>query len=121
MPAAEPEAVIDGFKTGTERLKAAGLQVIAGTLPPALGCERLLYGSEDVDRRRRQVNEFIRSTNIFDGVVDFEGAVTDPATGAIRQDFQPDSTIGDPGDALHPNRAGYQAMAAALDLSLFRS
>ena len=40
----------------------------------------------------------------------------DPATGQLRPEFVPDSTIGGPGDGLHPNRAGYQAMAGAIDL-----
>ena len=31
---------------------------------------------------------------------------------------RPDSTTGGPGDKLHPNRAGYLAMAMAVDLSL---
>jgi hypothetical protein len=36
----------------------------------------------------------------------------------MRPEFVPDSTIGGPGDKLHPNRAGYLAMAAAIDLKL---
>jgi len=35
----------------------------------------------------------------------------------MKPDFVPDSTIGGPGDKLHPNRAGYQAMADSIDLS----
>jgi lysophospholipase L1-like esterase len=33
--------------------------------------------------------------------------------------MQPNSTIGGAGDKLHPNRAGYAAMARAIDLALF--
>ena len=43
--------------------------------------------------------------------------VVDPETGALHPLFRPDSTMGGPGDGLHPNRAGYAAMAAAIDLA----
>ena len=55
---------------------------------------------------------------MFDGVADFDRATVDPQTGGMRPEFVPDSTIGGPGDKLHPNRAGYMAMAAAIDLKL---
>ncbi len=41
------------------------------------------------------------------------------STGGLRAAFQPNSTTGGPGDRLHPNRAGYQAMGNAVDLGLF--
>ncbi len=118
-PPAEPEAVIAGLKAGVERMKARGLKVIGGTLPPSLNCPRPLYGTLDVDRRRRQVNDFIRTTSIFDAYVDFEAVTMDEATGAMKALYQPDSTLGNPGDLLHPNRAGYLAMGAAVDLRYF--
>ena len=52
------------------------------------------------------MNQFIRSSGVFDAVVDFDAAVLDPQTGEMRQQFQPNSTIGGAGDKLHPNRAG---------------
>jgi hypothetical protein len=42
----------------------------------------------------------------------------DPATGQLRAEFVPDSTAGGPGDKLHPNRAGYLAMAMSIDLKM---
>jgi hypothetical protein len=42
----------------------------------------------------------------------------DPQTGGIRAEFVPESTTGGPGDKLHQNRAGYPAMAMAIDLGL---
>jgi lysophospholipase L1-like esterase len=118
-PPAEPEAVIDGFRRGVERMRAQGLRVIGGTLPPALNAERPSYATADVDARRRRVNDFIRYGGLFDGVVDFEAATMDPATGEMKAMFQPNTTIGGPGDRLHPNRAGYLAMGDAVDLALF--
>jgi lysophospholipase L1-like esterase len=64
------------------------------------------------------LNEFIRGGGLFDGVADFDKATLDPLTGQMRPEFVPDSTIGGPGDKLHPNRAGYLAMAGAIDLKL---
>ncbi|HWD98545.1 MAG TPA: hypothetical protein VG345_05900, partial [Bryobacteraceae bacterium] len=66
------------------------------------------------------VNEFIRTGGVFDGVADFDRATLDSATGALRPEFQPSSSIGGAGDRLHPNRAGYKAMAGSVDLNLFR-
>ena len=54
---------------------------------------------------------------MFDGVADFDRATLDPATGEMRAEFVPESTTGGPGEKLHPNRAGYQAMAGVIDLA----
>jgi lysophospholipase L1-like esterase len=51
-------------------------------------------------------------------VADFDAATIDAATGTLRAEFQPSSSTGGPGDRLHPNRAGYQAMANAVDLNM---
>jgi hypothetical protein len=48
--------------------------------------------------------------------VDFDKATIDPSTGELKAEFQPNSSIGGPGDKLHPNRLGYQAMGNAFDL-----
>jgi lysophospholipase L1-like esterase len=101
-------------------MRQAGIKVIAGTLPPSLNATREIYGTGDTDTRRRNINSFIRSSEIFDAVVDFEAATIDPETGAFREIFQPDSTIGGPADRLHPNRAGYIAMGDAVDLKLLK-
>ena len=50
--------------------------------------------------------------------LDFDLATRDPLTGGLRAEFQPNSSIGGPGDALHPNRAGYLTMGNAVDLQL---
>jgi len=118
-PSATAEAVIAGLTEGAGRMRAAGLTVIGGTLPPSLNSTREIYGTPETDRRRRLVNDFIRTTDVFDAFVDFEAATMDPATGAIRAAFQPDSTLGGPADRLHPNRAGYLAMGDAVDLAFF--
>jgi lysophospholipase L1-like esterase len=70
------------------------------------------------DGQRKALNAFIRTAGLFDAVADFDGATLDPATGQMRAEFVPESTTGGPGDKLHPNRAGYEAMAAVIDLGL---
>jgi lysophospholipase L1-like esterase len=112
------DAVMAGIKEGVQRMRARGaIRVIGATITPALGASSAA-GTADVDARRKAVNAFIRSTTIFDGVADFDAVTSDPATGGLRQQFQPNSSIGGAGDALHPNRAGYLAMGSAVDLKL---
>jgi lysophospholipase L1-like esterase len=112
------ESVIAGLKEGVQRIRARGaVRVIGATITPGLGAASAA-GTPDVDARRKTVNAFTRSSGIFDGVVDFDAVTRDPTTGGLRPEFQPNSTIGGPGDALHPNRAGYLAMGQAVDLKL---
>ncbi|HZC43802.1 MAG TPA: SGNH/GDSL hydrolase family protein [Acidobacteriaceae bacterium] len=87
-----------------------GVKVIGATLTPYQGCG---YYSDAGNQVRNAVNEWIRTSSIFDGVADFDKAVRDP------QNPQHFAEQYDSGDHLHPKDAGYQAMAAAIDLSLF--
>ena len=75
------------------------------------------HGRSEVDAKRKALNEFFRTSKIFDGVIDFDKATLDPATGEVKPEYQPNSSTGGPGDKLHPNRAGYAAMANAIDLA----
>lgn len=117
---ASAEAVIAGMRTGVARLRAAipGVRVIAATLTSARNAAQPAHAGTDVEEKRQIVNRFIRGTDIFDGVADFDAATLDPATGSIYPVMQPNSTIGGPGDRLHPNRVGLHAMGYAIDLSL---
>ncbi len=113
------ETVIQGFKAGAARLRAKGIQVIGATIVSSLNSTPT-HGTAAVDAARRGINDFIRNNGgVFDGVVDFDAATVDPSTGTLKREFVPNSSIGGPGDGLHPNRAGYQAMANAIDLALF--
>ncbi len=87
-----------------------GIKVIGATLTPYQGCG---YYSDAGNQVRNAVNEWIRTSPIFDGVADFDKAVRDP------QNPQQFAAQYDSGDHLHPKDAGYQAMAGAIDLSLF--
>jgi lysophospholipase L1-like esterase len=112
------EAVQAGMKEGVAKLKARGIRVIGATVISALGATNASHGSAEEDAKRRQLNDWIRNSGTFDAVVDFDKATLDPATGGLKPEFVPDSTAGGPGDKLHPNRAGYLAMALAIDLNL---
>jgi lysophospholipase L1-like esterase len=116
---ASAEDVIGGLRRGVALLRAKipGVRVIGATITPSLGAKGNA-GTDEEDKRRRQVNDFIRVGGLYDGVIDFEKAVLDPATGALRQDMVFGTSIGGPGDKLHPNRAGYLAMAGEIDLNM---
>ena len=63
---------------------------------------------------REAVNEWIRHIGTYDAVIDFDAAIRDPANPKRMLPAY------DSGDHLHPNDAGYQAMANAVDLKLFQ-
>jgi lysophospholipase L1-like esterase len=91
------------------RAHTHGIAVIGCTLTPYHGAG---YYTENGEAIRKAVNDWIRTSGAFDGVVDFEAAVRDP--------HHPDTFLpaDDPGDHLHPNDAGYKIMGDAIDLKL---
>jgi lysophospholipase L1-like esterase len=116
---ASVDAIVAGLKEGVARLRGHDrtLRIVGATITPSLGATSAA-GTVETDTKRQTVNAFIRGGGVFDGVSDFDAATRDPATGGLRPAFQPNSTIGGAGDRLHPNRAGYQAMANAIDIGL---
>jgi lysophospholipase L1-like esterase len=105
---------------GRIRARLPGAKIIGATVTSALGSSNAAHGSAAEDEKRKQLNEFIRNSGLFDGVADFDRATLDASTGGLRPEFVPDSTTGGAGDKLHPNRAGYLAMAMAIDLNLLK-
>ncbi len=116
---ASVDAVIDGVRATVHRLRARipGVRIVMATLTSSLHSTNGAAGSPEVETKRQAYNKFIRSTDIFDSVADFDAATLDPKTGELKEEFQPNSTTGGPGDKLHPNRAGYAAMGNAIDLN----
>ncbi len=113
------DAVTGAYREGVQRLHARNIKVIGATLTSGLNSTIKTHGTEEVDTKRKATNDFIRSAGIFDAVIDFDAATIDSASGEIRVEMQPNSTTGGAtGDKLHPNRAGYAAMASAIDLSV---
>ena len=113
------DAIIAGMKELVSRVRAKGsIKIVGATITSALTANGN-SGTPDANQRRQVVNAFIRSGGLFDAVADFDAATADPVTGALREAFVPNSTVGGAGDRLHPNRAGYQAMGSAVDLKVF--
>jgi lysophospholipase L1-like esterase len=95
-----------------ERAHARGLKIFGATLTPFEGSPRYTLEGE---AKRTALNDWIRTSKMYDGVVDFDQATRDPAqTKRFKAEF-------DSGDHLHPNDAGYIAMGNAIDLALFQS
>jgi lysophospholipase L1-like esterase len=118
---ASVEKAQNGMKEVVGRIRARQpqIRVIGATVVTALGASNAAHGFPEQDDKRKALNEFIRTSGLFDGVIDFDKATLDPQTGGLRAEFVPESTTGGPGDKLHPNRAGYLAMGMAIDLDLF--
>jgi lysophospholipase L1-like esterase len=110
-PVPSADELINAHKQLIERAHAKGLKIYGATLTPFDGAA---YFSQEGEAKRQAVNAFIRTGKAYDGVIDFDSAVRDPqAPSKIQMKYNP-------GDNLHMNDAGYQAMAAAIDLSLFK-
>jgi lysophospholipase L1-like esterase len=116
------ETVRDGMKEIIARIRARkpDMRIIGATLTSALGSSSAAHGFAEQDAKRKALNDFIRTSDLFDGVADFDKATLDPQTGGLKPEFVPESTTGGPGDKLHPNRAGYLAMGMSIDLDLIK-
>jgi lysophospholipase L1-like esterase len=104
------EDVISGLRQFALRAHAHKIRIIGATLAPYSGAA---YFSAQGEEKRIRVNSWIRTSKDFDGVIDFDAAIRDPAVPAQL------NAAYDSGDHLHPNDAGYMAMAATIDLALF--
>ena len=107
------EDIIHAYRQLIARAHVRGVRLIGSTIMPSEGVVIPGYHSEDKERTRQAVNQWIRTSREFDGVIDFDAVVRDPDHPArLLPRLASD-------DHLHPNDAGYQAMADAIDLSLF--
>jgi lysophospholipase L1-like esterase len=104
------DELIAAMKQIIERAHAHGIKVIGCTLTPYEGAG---YFSDKGEEVRQAVNRWIRTGGAFDAVVDFDKATQDSAN---LKTFKPAFNNG---DHLHPNDAGYKAMAEAIDLKIF--
>ena len=98
--------IIRGYERIIALAHAAGLKIFGATLTPFGGSRNWTPAGE---AKRDAVNEWIRTSGAFDGVIDFAAVVAD------RQDPERLNPSFDSGDHLHPNAAGYRAMAAAIN------
>jgi len=94
-----------------DRAHEHGIKVYAATLTPYGGAG---YYSEKGEQVRQEYNNWMRTSNVFDGFIDFDNIATDPQNpGHFNPAFYS-------GDHLHPADAGYKAMGEGIDLKLFK-
>lgn len=114
----EAAVTLEELQAGYRQLAAAvharGLRITVGTLPPfegaLAGTPFAGHYSPAKEVLRQQLNGWLRSTGLFDAIVDFDAVLRDPQQPRrLRRAF-------DSGDHLHPGDAGYRAMAEAIDL-----
>lgn len=105
--ATTPAELIAVHRQFIQRAHQAGLKVFGATLTPYEGAG---YYTTEGEADRQALNQWIRTSGEYDGVVDFDKAVRDPQ--------QPGRMLAayDVGDHLHPNAEGFKAMAGAVDL-----
>jgi lysophospholipase L1-like esterase len=103
------DGLIAGYRKLISAAHARGVRVIGATIMATGGATYPGYGDPATAAMRAVVNKWIRTSGAFDAVVDFERVTADPADPSrLRPAY-------DSGDHIHPNDAGYHAMAAAID------
>jgi lysophospholipase L1-like esterase len=118
--AKEPTAkeITNGYHQLIERAHAHGLRILGATLTPFeetfKGGPLEGYYNPDKEKIRMAVNDWIRTSGEFDGVIDFDALARDPARPShIKAEYNS-------GDNLHPNDAAYEAMADSIDLGMLK-
>jgi len=109
--AALVEGMIGAYRQMVARARAHGIKVIGATITP-YGGSAYYHPDAQNEADRAAVNAWIRTPGNFDGVIDLDAAMRDPAAPTkLLKAYD--------NDGLHPSVAGYQAMADAVPLSLF--
>lgn len=108
------EDLINAYLQLISRAHTHGIKLIGATITPWEGAPFPGYYSEAKEAVRQAVNQWIRTSGAFDGVIDFDAVLRDSGhpSRLLPRYSSPDH--------LHPNDAGYQAMADAIDLTLFK-
>lgn len=114
-PAARGQLLLDmkeALRQSVARAHARGVCVIGATITPYAG-SGYYHPKAPNEQDRQAYNDWIRRSGVFDGVIDFDAALRDPA--------RPDHLLkAYDNDGLHPNMEGYRAMAAAVPLELLK-
>jgi lysophospholipase L1-like esterase len=109
-PSPSAADIIMGHQQFIDRAHAQGLTIYGATLAPFEGAN---YWTPEGELKREALNEWIRTSDTYDAVIDFDAVLRDPAQPTkLRPEY-------DSGDHLHPNDAGYAAMADGVDVELF--
>jgi lysophospholipase L1-like esterase len=108
---ATAKQLIESFQKMIRLAHEKGIKIYGGTIMPIKGNN---YYNETREKGRQMVNEWIRTSGEYDGVIDFDAATCDPQqTDRLNPDFLFEN------DWLHPNASGYQKMGESIDLNLF--
>ncbi|KAF5329316.1 hypothetical protein D9619_009393 [Psilocybe cf. subviscida] len=108
------DRLIWSFKQIATRLQTSGIPVFAATITPFSGDPTIQpYSSPVREVTRQRVNNFIKTSGIFDAVIDFDKILADPANPSQL------NPLYNSGDFLHPNVAGYQQIADKFPLNIF--
>ena len=113
VPAVTAQDIIAGYGQMIDRAHARGLLIYGATITPFQGFTS--YNDAQSEADRQAVNQWIRTSGRFDGVIDFDAITRDPANPPHL------SAATDGGDHLHPSATGYEVMANAVDLALFEA
>lgn len=107
----DPNKIISALKQIATRAHDQGLRVLGATITPWKGWRSY---TPELEGTRQAVNQFIRTNRLFDGYIDFDAVIRDPA------DPQRMKAEYDSGDHLHPGDKGFTAMANAVPLHQLR-
>jgi lysophospholipase L1-like esterase len=110
VPPVTADDLITATKQMIERAHTHGIKVIGCTLTPYEGAA---YYAEKGEEIRQAVNRWIRTGGAYDAVVDYDAVTRDSANPKTFKAAFNDT------DHLHPNDAGYKAMADSIDFGMF--
>ena len=113
---ADHDALVDALKSAysqiAERVKAHGIKIYGATITPYAGSGAYPFDKKS-EKDRQRINKWIRTSGVFDAVIDFDEVARDP------DDPTRLLPAYDSGDHLHPSPAGFKAFADAVPLELF--
>ena len=105
------QELIEAYKVMIDKAHAKGIKVYGCTILPFA---KSFYDAPHRQEARDIVNTWIRNSNAFDAVIDFDKAMVEAEGSKTIL-----SNLHD-GDFLHPNEAGYVKMGETIDLNLFK-
>jgi lysophospholipase L1-like esterase len=106
--------IIAGYKKLIQLSHARGIRIIGCTIMPTEGADITGYHTDEKERIRQSVNDWIRTREAFNGVIDFDAVMRDPEHPSRLSPALASK------DHLHPNDIGYQRMADAIDLAILK-
>lgn len=109
------DRIIQAYEQIVARAHTFGIPMFGATITPFCAPNTTIqaYSNALREQTRQRVNKWIRTSGVFDEVIDFDAVVRDPKNGTQL------NPLYNSGDYLHPNELGYHAMANAFPLSIF--